>query len=166
MSITSENPAPKRWGILILLLLTVFAISAIGSWITLPKIPTWYASLIKPSFNPPSWVFGPVWTTLYAAMAVAAWRVWIWPGDGAERQMALAWFWLQLALNAIWSPIFFGLERLGLAFGVILAMVAAIAITTLRFFRIDRLAGWLFVPYLCWVTFATVLNGAIFWLNP
>lgn len=165
MSITSESPQPRRWGVLILLLLVVFAVSAVGSWVTLPKIPTWYAGLVKPSFNPPSWLFGPVWTALYAGMAVAAWRVWTAGGDDAERQLALALFWVQLALNAIWSPIFFGLERPGVALVVILAMWLAIAATMVRFFRIDRLAGWLFVPYLCWVSFATVLNGAIFWLN-
>jgi translocator protein len=166
MTMTHDNPAPRRWGVLILLLAVVFAVSAAGSWVTLPKIPTWYAGLVKPSFNPPSWVFGPVWTTLYAMMAVAAWRVWIADrADGAERQMALAFFWLQLLLNAIWSPVFFGLERPGLALIVIVLMWLAIAVTTIRFFRIDRVAGWLFVPYLCWVTFATVLNAAIFRLN-
>jgi benzodiazapine receptor len=166
MSITQENPRPRRWHILLLLLAVVFAVSALGSWVTLPKIPTWYASLAKPSFNPPSWVFGPVWTALYVAMAVAAWRVWIAPADDGPRWRALSLFWGQLALNAVWSPLFFGLERPGLAFVAILAMVAMIGATTVAFFRIDRVAGWLFVPYLAWVSFATVLNGAIFRLNP
>lgn len=166
MSMTHVSPGPKRWGILIFLFATVFAVSAAGSWATLPKIPTWYAGLTKPGFNPPSWVFGPVWTALYAMMAVAAWRVWTAAGaDGAARQMALAFWWMQLLLNAIWSPVFFGLERPGAALIVIVALWLAIAATTMRFFRIDRLAGWLFVPYLCWVSFATMLNGAIFWLN-
>jgi tryptophan-rich sensory protein len=165
MSVVQENPRPRRWHILLLLLALVFAVSALGSWVTVPKIPTWYASLTKPSFNPPSWVFGPVWTVLYAAMAVAAWRVWIAPADEGQRSRALMLFWAQLALNAAWSPLFFGLERPGLAFVVILAMVALIAATMVAFFRIDRSAGWLFVPYLAWVSFAAVLNGAIYRLN-
>jgi benzodiazapine receptor len=145
-------------------LVLVFVVAAIGGAVTFPKIPTWYAALAKPSFNPPSWVFGPVWTTLYVLMAVAAWRVSLAPA-GAARRQALVWFFIQLALNCAWSPVFFGLERPVLALGVIVALLIALALTIVHFLRVDRLAGWMLVPYIVWVAFATVLNGAIVALN-
>lgn len=166
MRLTHDVPGRRRWGVLAALLAVVFAVALAGSWVTLPKILTWYAGLAKPSFSPPNALFGPVWTVLYAMMAVAAWRVWIAPADAAERQMALALFWLQLVLNALWSPVFFGFQRPGLALAVIVLLWIAIVATTIRFFRIDALAGWLLIPYLAWVTFASVLNGAIVRLNP
>ncbi|HWM49560.1 MAG TPA: TspO/MBR family protein [Xanthobacteraceae bacterium] len=153
-----------RWAALIVLLAIVAAVSVLGSAVTVPKIPGWYASLNKPAFNPPAWVFGPVWTALYVMMAVAAWRVWLQPAI-PERRTALAWFALQLALNAAWSQVFFGLERPGWALAVIVALVVAVAVTLWRFFRLDRLAGWLLAPYLAWLLFATVLNGAVVALN-
>jgi benzodiazapine receptor len=160
-------PTPaEQWLVLGLLLALVFAISAVGSAVTLPKIPTWYASLNKPSFNPPPWVFGPVWAVLYVAMAVAAWRVWRAPADAGQRRRALTVFALQLALNALWSPVFFGWQWPALGLVIIVAMWAFIAATTVAFWRIDRPAGLLFVPYLAWVSFATVLNGMIVALNP
>jgi translocator protein len=154
----------RKWLVLALLLAAVFAISAIGASFTAPKTPGWYAGLNKPWFNPPSWVFGPVWTILYVLMAVAAWRVWLAP-QSAERRAALVLFAVQIALNAIWSPVFFGLEspRIGLA--VILALLIALAATVWRYFAVDRAAGWMMVPYLAWVAFAALLNGAISVLN-
>jgi translocator protein len=154
----------RKWLVLALLLAAVFAVSAIGASFTAPKIPGWYAGLTKPWFNPPSWVFGPAWTILYVLMAVAAWRVWLAPESGARRT-ALLLFAVQFALNAIWSPAFFGMEspRLGLA--VILALLIALAATVWRFFAVDRAAGWMMVPYLAWVAFAALLNGAIVVLN-
>ena len=142
----------------------VFAVSALGSLATFPKILTWYASLAKPWFNPPASVFGPVWTFLYLLMAVAAWRVWLRPASAARRT-ALTWFSIQLALNAVWSPIFFGLEQPRIAFAVIVVLVLAIAATFIRSLAVDRLAAWMLIPYLTWVAFATVLNGAIVALN-
>ncbi len=162
----SDKPA-RRYrpaGVLAGLLLLVFAIGAAGSYVTLPKIPGWYAQLAKPSFAPPNWVFGPVWTALYVAMALAAWRVWRAPASSA-RHHALIFFFVQLALNALWSPVFFGLEAPRLALAAIVALLAALAITTWRFFQCDRIAGWLLVPYLAWVAFATILNGAIAVMN-
>jgi len=122
----------------------------------------WYAGLRKPSWNPPGWVFGPVWTVLYAAMAVAAWRVW----KAGDSRPALALYAVQLALNAAWSWLFFGLHRPGLAFVDIVALWAAILATTLAFFPKDRAAGWLMVPYLAWVSFAAVLNFTLWRMNP
>ncbi len=153
-----------KWMALLILAAIVFAVSALGSAVTLPKIPGWYASLTKPPFNPPPWVFGPVWTVLYAMMAVAAWRVWL-RAPSPGRRGALASFAVQLALNAGWSQVFFGMERPDVAFGVIAALWIALAVTVFLFFRIDRFAGCLLAPYLGWVTFAGVLNGAIVRLN-
>lgn len=124
----------------------------------------WYASLKTPTWNPPGWVFGPVWTTLYTMMAVAAWLVWRQGGFAARRGPLLA-FLAQLALNAAWTPLFFGLHQLGVAFAEILVLWLAIAWTIAAFWRVHRVAAWLLVPYLAWVGFAAVLNGALWRLN-
>lgn len=124
----------------------------------------WYASLAKPAWNPPAWVFGPVWTTLYLAMAVAVWRVGR-PGWSGQRRAALACFLLQLALNAAWTPVFFGLHAPGIALVVIVALFLAIAATIASFAQHDRLAALLLAPYLAWVGFATVLNAELWRLN-
>ena len=152
-----------RWLTLVFWIAVVAAVAFIGSSVTLPKIPTWYAGLVKPWFTPPNSVFGPAWTVLYTMMAIAVWRV----GAAASpaRPRAVVLFVVQLALNAIWSPVFFGLEapRLGLA--VIVALLVALAATLVAFWRIDRLAGLLLAPYLVWVCYATALNAAIVALN-
>lgn len=122
----------------------------------------WYAALVKPAWNPPAWIFGPAWTLLYTLMAVAAWLVW--KRDGWRRPLML--YGVQLALNAAWTPIFFGAHELGWALVEIAALWTAILLTLLSFWRVSRLAGWLFVPYLAWVTFATALNFALWRLNP
>jgi translocator protein len=144
--------------------LTCLAAGGLGSAFTAPAIGAWYAGLNKPSFNPPNWIFGPVWTTLYVLMAVAAWRVW---RQRAARPVRLAlWlFGVQLALNAAWSPIFFGLHR-PLAAMIDLAMLwVALVVTLVVFWRVDRTAGFLLLPYLAWVSFAGVLNAALVVLN-
>lgn len=125
---------------------------------------SWYAALAKPSWNPPSWVFGPVWTLLYAMMAVAAWLVWRQAGWRAAAP-ALAVFALQLVLNALWSWIFFGLHAPGWALLEILALWLAILATIVLFARVRPLAAWLLVPYLAWVSFAAVLNFTLWRLN-
>lgn len=124
----------------------------------------WYASLRKPSWNPPSWIFGPVWSALYLTMAVAAWLVWRRGGWLAQRR-PLSLYCVQLALNAAWSPIFFGLHRPGLAFAEILLLLTAIVATAMAFARVSRAAGVLFVPYVAWVTFASFLNLMLWRLN-
>ena len=124
----------------------------------------WYARLNKPALTPPGWLFGPVWTVLYACMALAAWLVWRKRGlAGAKRELAL--FAVQLALNVAWSWLFFGLRSPGLAFADIVLLLAAIAATTAAFWRVSTTAGLLFVPYLGWVAFAGVLNFAIWRMN-
>ena len=122
----------------------------------------WYASLSKPTWNPPGWIFGPVWTVLYLMMAVAAW--WVWKSE-CPRQ-ALVLYGLQLLLNAAWTPTFFGAQQIGLAFAVIIALWLAIVLTVVSFFRVSGLAGWLLMPYLAWVTFAAFLNFTLWRMNP
>jgi benzodiazapine receptor len=140
------------------------AIGAVGGLLTSSSVNTWYPTLAKPAFNPPNWVFGPVWTTLYLLMAIAAWRVW--RSGAAGTRLALGAWLLQLALNLCWSALFFGLRAIGAALAEILVLLAAIALTAVLFWRIDRAAGALFVPYLAWVGFATMLNAALWRLNP
>ena len=154
----------QRWPMLVFWLAVVAAVGAVGSWVTLPQIPGWYAGLAKPWFTPPNAVFGPAWTTLYLMMAVAVWLVGRMPPSSA-RTAAIALFVVQLACNAIWSPAFFGLQapRLGLA--VIAVLLASLAATIAVFWRISRPAALLLVPYLAWVCYATALNGAIVALN-
>lgn len=141
-----------------------FAVSSLGGLITAQSVGTWYQDLAKPPFNPPDWLFAPVWTTLYLLMAVAAWRVWRRAGwrDGRTALIAFA---AQLALNLGWSAAFFGLRMPGSAFVVVLVLLAAIAVTARLFWTVDRLAGILLAPLLAWVGFATALNAAIWRLN-
>ncbi len=122
----------------------------------------WYQTLQKPEWNPPSWIFGPVWTLLYLGMAIAAWLVW---RNGA-RSGALRWYLIQLALNAAWTPVFFGAHQIGAALLVILCLWLSILLTLRAFWQISRPAGLLLVPYLAWVSFATALNVTLWRLNP
>lgn len=154
----------RRWLMLAFWLAIVAAIALVGSWVTLPKIPTWYAGLAKPSFAPPNAVFGPVWSILYLSMAVAAWRI----GEvavAAARTRAIALFAAQLALNAFWPVVFFGLQAPRLGFVTIVLLLFALTATLAAFWRIDRPAGLLLAPYLAWVGYATALNAAIVALN-
>jgi len=121
----------------------------------------WYGGLVKPSFNPPGWVFAPVWSVLYVLIAIAGWRVWRKSAAGSAMKV----WWLQLALNFLWSPVFFAAHQIGLAFGIILLMLAAIIAFIALAWREERAAAWLFVPYAAWVAFAAMLNGAIFAVN-
>ena len=152
------------WLGLVIFLVVCFAAAGIGGAVTTPKIATWYATLAKPSWNPPNWIFGPVWSALYFCMAVAAWLVWR-QGGFPSANVPLTLFAVQLALNVLWSYIFFGLEKPGLAFGEVLLLWAAIAATMIVFWQRSMIAGILFVPYLAWVSFASVLNFTIWRLN-
>jgi benzodiazapine receptor len=124
----------------------------------------WFAALKKPAWNPPSWIFGPVWTALYAMMAAAAWLVWQ-RGGWKEQRKPLLIFLAQLAFNALWTPLFFGLHRPGVAFAEIVLLWLAIVATLVAFRPVNRTAAWLLVPYLAWVSFAAVLNGTLWRLN-
>ena len=140
------------------------AVSAIGGVATASSVGTWYRTLAKPPFNPPDWVFAPVWMALFFMMAIAGWRVW--RRDGLRKaRLALTLFALQLALNLAWSIVFFGLRSIGAALVEIVVLLLAILATTAVFWRHDRVAGMLFIPYAGWVAFATVLNAALWQLN-
>lgn len=122
----------------------------------------WYRNLAKPSWNPPDWVFPVVWTTLYIAIAYAAARVAMLPGAG----LALAFWGLQIALNTLWSPVFFGLHRMRAALIIVGALWLAVLGTMVTFLQLDTIAGLLIAPYLLWVTIATALNASVLRLNP
>jgi translocator protein len=128
------------------------------------EISGWYAGLRKPSFYPPNWIFGPVWTALYILMGVAAWMIWMQPVSQL-RTYALIWFAIQLALNFLWSMIFFRWHAIAGALGELGFLWLAILATMVMFWEVRPLAGWLLVPYLAWVSFATALNLGIFRLN-
>jgi benzodiazapine receptor len=156
---TKAKPG-NGWAALGGFLAACFAAAGLGGWIAAGAIPGWYATLEKPRFTPPNWVFGPVWTLLYLLMAVAAWLVWREPESG-WRTKGLRLFWAQLALNVCWTAIFFGFHRVGLAALEIVLLWMAILATAYRFFRLRRAAGWLLVPYALWVAYAALLNWAI-----
>ena len=141
-----------------------FSVGAIGVLFSGSGVKDWYPTLAKPSWTPPGRLFGPVWSLLYFMMGVAAWRVW--RRDGFRKaRLALGVDVLQLVLNGAWSGIFFGLRQPAVAFVEILALWLFIVATTYLFWMRDRLAGILMILYLAWVSFATVLNGAIAWMN-
>jgi len=140
------------------------AVSAIGGLATPRALDSWYAGLNKPSFNPPNWIFAPVWTTLYILMAIAAWRIYLGP-ESRSRRAALALYALQLALNLAWPLIFFGLGSPFLALLELALLLMAIVGTAVSFGRLDRPAGLLLVPYALWSAFAFVLNLEIWRLN-
>jgi benzodiazapine receptor len=141
-----------------------FGAAFVGSIFTTPSVPSWYAGLIKPSWTPPSWIFGPVWSALYLMMALAAWLVWRRSGLAAA-SIPITLFMVQLGLNVMWSILFFGLKMPGVAFGEIIILWFAILATAIAFWRSTPVAGYLLLPYLIWVTFATVLNLAIWRMN-
>lgn len=143
--------------------LACLGVSALGGAVTSTSVGTWYQTLEKPVFSPPDRVFAPVWTTLYLMMAVAGWRVWRTPSPG--RRLALAAFAAQLALNLAWSVLFFGFRLIGAALVEIVVLLIVVAFTTHRFWRIDRTAGALFIPYLLWLAYAAALNAALWLLN-
>lgn len=149
---------------LIFWLVLCLAVLAVGGAVTATSVGTWYQDLQKPAFNPPNWVFGPVWTALFLLMAIAAWRVWLRAG-ASNVNTALAVFCVQLALNLGWSFLFFGLQRIGLALVEVVLLLLVVAANTVIFWRIDRPAGVLFVPYVLWVAYATLLTAAVWRLN-
>lgn len=141
-----------------------FGAAALGGLVTAESVTTWYPTLNKPAFNPPDWVFGPAWTLLYLMIAVAGWRAWRASRTvGARPAMAL--YAVQLVLNVAWSFIFFGARSIGFALAEIVLLLTMIVINLVMFWRVDRLAGWLLVPYAAWVSFASILNFALWRLN-
>lgn len=153
---------PHHWLALLAWVGLCVAIGAVTGLLFKPG--AWYAALQKPAFNPPAWLFAPVWTVLYIAMGVAAWRVWCLPAS-ADRKHALTVFGVQLTLNAAWTPVFFGAQSLGGGLAVIVLLLFTIAATIQRFHPLDKPSAWLLAPYLAWVAFATLLNVALLAMN-
>ena len=147
---------------LLFFLLAPLAVGASARVFTEPNIRGWYAELLHPAFTPPDWVFAPVWTAIYVLMAVAAWRVWRVTG---ARSLEIGFYALQLLFNFGWSAIFFGAHRIGLALADIGFLSLLVLITTILFWRRDRIAGLLFLPYLGWTAFAVALNQGFWALN-
>lgn len=152
----------KNWLKLVIALALPQLAGFLGSIFTSAKIPTWYASLAKPFFSPPNWLFGPVWITLYLLMGISLYLVWV---KKAEKKKALWLFGVQLALNAVWSPVFFGMQNIMLAFVVIVFLWLAIILTIIYFYKVSKKAAYLMLPYIIWVSFAAVLNLALWLLN-
>ena len=161
MSEKSEMPQPHKTA-LIGFILAAEAVGAAASVVTRPAVQNWFPDLVKPSFQPPDWLFAPVWVTLYVLMAWAAWRVWRARGLNST---PLILYSVQLALNFAWSFIFFGAHRIGPALIEIATLFVFVVATAISFWRNDRLAGALMLPYVAWVGFATALNATIFQLN-
>lgn len=156
---------PFRPLVLVAFLAITFAAAAIGSTATFRNVTTWYPTLQKPSWTPPSALFGPVWSALYVAMSVAGWRAWRRAATPAATAGVIRLYGAQLILNALWSVLFFGMRRPDLALVDIVALWLLLVVGLIRFWRLDRLAGVLWAPYLAWVSFATALNAAIWSLN-
>ena len=148
------------WKLIISIILPFLA-STIGGLFTASSVSTWYIDLIKPSFNPPSWIFGPVWTILYLLMGIALYLIWIKKYD----KYAFMVFGVQLFLNALWSILFFGMKLPFYAFIEIIFLWVAILFTIIYFYRINKISAYVLIPYILWVTFAAILNFAIFILN-
>ncbi|MBI5530970.1 MAG: tryptophan-rich sensory protein [Candidatus Doudnabacteria bacterium] len=155
----------KNIAMLIVWVVVAELAGGIGSIFTAPNIASWYTELVKPSFNPPSWVFGPVWTTLFLFMGIAAFLVWQKGWDRKQVKIALAVFMAQLVLNVAWSAIFFGQRNLGGAFAEIIILWLAILANIILFVKISKKAAWLLVPYILWVSFAGFLNFTIWQIN-
>jgi len=153
----------RRWGGLVFFIVLCFATAWAGAGATSRSL-AWYAALRKPSWTPPNWLFGPVWSILYLMMAIAAWRVWERNGLSGARQ-ALALFFVQLALNGAWPWLFFAMRSPGAGFADIVVLWVAVLATTVSFWVRDRVAGGLMVPYLVWVSYAAALNFAIWRMN-
>ena len=157
-----RNAEPGQHRPLLAFILASLVVGAAGTLFTEPAIPTWYAALAKPDFTPPNWLFAPVWTVLYVLMAIAAWRVW----RVTDLKAPELFLWMaQLTLNFLWSAIFFSLHLIFFALVEMGLLWLLILATMILFWRRDRIAGLLFLPYLAWVSFAFALNFAIWQLN-
>ena len=156
----------KTYSRILLCVVICLAVGYLSSITTQSSIKTWYPTIEKPIFNPPNWVFAPVWTLLFVLMGIAAGRVWNQLETNKELvKKGLLFFAVQLALNALWSYLFFGLQNIFLALIEIILLWLVIFETYLIFKQIDKKASYLLLPYLAWIGFATILTASIFWLN-
>ena len=149
---------------LIIAILLPMVVGGFSGFLTANSINDWYTTLNQPSFNPPNWVFGPVWTTLYLIMGISLYRIWSLPVSD-DRNKAIGIFALQMTLNFFWSLIFFKWHLIGLALTEIILMWFMIATMIHHFRKLDAAAGYMNIPYLLWVSFASALNGAYYFLN-
>ena len=154
----------KKFATLLVSLGLAFGMAGIGSYFTMAEITGWYVGLAKSPLNPPNWVFGPVWTILYALMAVAAWRIYE-KSRAKKCREALDLYVLQLVVNTLWSLVFFGLHAPAYAFAILVVLWVLILLTAASFSKIDKTAGWLLAPYIAWVSFAGYLNLMVALLN-
>lgn len=143
----------------------IVAVQVLGSAATFSSVDSWYPTINKVSWNPPAWVFAPVWTALYIMIAISGWRVWVKLGKNQLQNSAIHWYLFQLFINLMWSILFFGLQNPLAGLFDILILLAAIAITIKKFMHIDKLAAILLIPYLLWVGYAATLNAGIVYLN-
>jgi translocator protein len=154
----------ESWISLMPFIVVCFAAASVGSFITNTSVNTWYAQLRKPDWTPPNWIFGPVWTTQYVLMAVSAWLVWR-TTEWSVAKSALILFGIQVALNTLWTLLFFGLREVRLAFVEIMLLWMMVVATVVSFLPLSRLAAWLLLPYLLWIGFASYLNFRIWQIN-
>ena len=164
MIATGNIRTPGFWPAIVLPVAAVVAASVLGQFATFPNLAPWYAGLAKPPFNPPIWIFGPVWTTLYVLMAYAAFRIHR-LAPSTEKRRALTLFYLQLALNAAWSWMFFAAHSPLLGLINVVPQFVVVMATVVCFSRLDRVAGIVIAPLALWVGFASLLNGSVWWLN-
>ena len=157
-----KSKSMARLGLSLLLCLGVGTLEGL---VTRPEIPAWYAGLAKPSWTPPPLAFPIAWTVLYVLMAFSFWRLWDLQTRSAARTTAMTWFLIQLALNALWSPVFFGWHGTRAALVIIIALLVAIAAAMVAASRVERLAAWLLVPYLLWVAYVTSINIGVVAMN-
>jgi len=158
-------PGTRSAALLVVCIAIPLAIGLIGSVLTVPEITGWYAGLHKPAFNPPSWVFGPVWTLLYILMGISLWLIVTDTAGGGPVRLAVLLFAAQLIANLGWSILFFSMHLPFVALTEVIILFVLIAATIFAFRRINKTAGWLLAPYLCWTGFASILTAMIWLLN-
>ena len=149
----------------ILSIALTLSVGALGGWATAQSVKIWYPTLNKPSFNPPNWLFAPVWTSLYILIGIAAYLIWVKRNQITHFPRTVAIYLIQLILNLAWSFIFFYLHEIGFALAEIILLLIIIIVNAITFYKIDRWAGFLFIPYILWVSFASFLTYNIFMLN-
>ncbi|GGE67168.1 TspO/MBR related protein [Pedobacter psychrotolerans] len=149
----------------ILSIAITLSIGALGGFATAQSVKTWYPLLNKPSFNPPNWLFAPVWTSLYILIGIAAYLVWVKRDQVQHFPRTVAIYFIQLILNLAWSFIFFYLHEIGFALAEIIALLIVVILNAVMFYKIDKWAGLLFIPYILWVSFASFLTYNLFILN-
>lgn len=152
-----------NWLKLVISLLLPQLVGGTGALFTITSINSWYQTINKPFFNPPGWIFGPVWTTLYVMMGIACYL--IWKSGHPQKKLLLTLYFVQLGLNGLWSPVFFGMESPILGLVVIVPLLVSVFLCVKKFKLVSLWASGLMIPYLAWVSFATVLNFSIWWLN-